>query len=51
MEHYLSLATLNAIMNFVKFVNQHPAILQAYQTFCRQQQTTPNPCPVPPEPL
>lgn len=50
MEHYLSLATLNAIMNFVKFVNKHPVILHEYKTFCRQRQIKPNPNPVPVEP-
>ncbi|AQS59716.1 metal-dependent transcriptional regulator [Desulforamulus ferrireducens] len=35
MEHYLSLPTLSAIMNFVKFSEQHPAWLEEYRKFCQ----------------
>ena len=35
MEHYLSLPTLSAIINFVKFSHQHPAWLDQYKNFCK----------------
>ncbi|MEG6616660.1 iron dependent repressor, metal binding and dimerization domain protein [Peptococcaceae bacterium 1198_IL3148] len=38
MEHYLSLPTLTAIMNFVKFTEQHPTLLTEYKRFCQQEQ-------------
>lgn len=50
MEHYLSLATLEAIMNFVKFARSHPEVLQRYQEFCQKQPSTPIPSPGPIEP-
>jgi Mn-dependent DtxR family transcriptional regulator len=38
MEHYLSLPTLTAIMNFVKFAEQNPLLLKEYRKFCQQEQ-------------
>ncbi len=35
MEHYLSLPTLTAIINFVKFTEQYPLWLEEYRKFCR----------------
>jgi Mn-dependent DtxR family transcriptional regulator len=34
MEHYLSLPTLTAIINFVKFSDEHPFWLNEYKNFC-----------------
>lgn len=35
MEHYLSLPTLTAIINFVKFSENHPFWLDEYKDFCK----------------
>lgn|GEM_PF-149118 len=35
MEHYLSLPTLTAIFNFVKYTGQYPGWLEEYKRFCR----------------
>lgn len=40
MEHYLSLPTLSAIMNFVKFSQEHPSWLDEYKTFCQRNRDT-----------
>ncbi|SHE48607.1 iron (metal) dependent repressor, DtxR family [Desulforamulus putei DSM 12395] len=37
MEHYLSLPTLTAIINFVKFTEQHPSWLDEFKTYCRKE--------------
>ncbi len=36
-EHYLSLPTLTAIINFVKFAEMHPAWLNEYKKFCQKE--------------
>ncbi len=38
MEHYLSLPTLSAIINLVKFIEQHPAWLEEFRKFCAEQE-------------
>ncbi|GAB6158376.1 iron dependent repressor, metal binding and dimerization domain protein [Desulfotomaculum varum] len=47
MEHYLSLPTLTAIINFVKFTEQHPSWLDDFKTYCQKEaageQTAPGP--------
>lgn len=36
MEHYLSLPTVKAIINFVKFSESHPFWLDEYKDFCKK---------------
>ncbi len=38
MEHYLSLPTLTAIMNFVKFTEQQASWLDEYKRFCQLEE-------------
>jgi Mn-dependent DtxR family transcriptional regulator len=38
MEHYLSLETLTAIINFVKYTEQYPAWLEEYKEFCLKEE-------------
>lgn len=37
MEHYLSLPTLTAIINFVKFIETNPSLLEQYKSFCQRE--------------
>lgn len=45
MEHYLSLPTLLAIMNFVKFSKEHSLWLDEYKQFCQLNRERPGLAP------